>query len=62
MHFDRLDEIYAMVKSILYFEQLDKTGLTGFGDRSDRSCTAMPILVVNNTPSTVAFLTPALNP
>ena len=47
MHFDRLDEIYVMVKSILSFEQLDKTGLTGFRDRSDRSCTAVPILVVN---------------
>ena len=37
MHFDRLDEIYAMVKSILPFEQLDQTGLTSFRDRSDRS-------------------------
>jgi len=50
MHFDHLDEIYAMVKSILSFEQLDKTGLTGFWDRSDRSCTAVPILVVNICP------------
>ena len=26
MNIDRLDEIYAMVKSILHFEQLDQTG------------------------------------
>ena len=50
MHFDHLDEIYAMVKSFLSFEQLDKTGLTGFWDRSDHSCTAVPILVVNICP------------
>jgi hypothetical protein len=30
MHFDRLDEIYAMVKFIMLFEQLYQTGLTGF--------------------------------
>ena len=47
MHFDRLDETYAMVKFILSFEQHDNTVLTGFGGRSDWSCTAVPILVVN---------------
>ena len=31
MHFDRLDESYAMAKSILPFGQLDQTGLTYFG-------------------------------
>jgi len=29
MHFDRLDEIYTMVKSILHFENIDQTDLTG---------------------------------
>jgi hypothetical protein len=37
MHFDRLDEIYAMVKSNWYFEHFGLTGLTGVGERSDRS-------------------------
>ena len=50
MHLNRLSEIYVMVKSILSFEQLDKTGLTDFRDKSDRSCTAVPILVVNICP------------
>ena len=31
MHFDHPDEIYAIVKSILYFEKFDQTGLTGWG-------------------------------
>ena len=43
MHFDSLEEIYAMVKSNLYFEQLDKTGRIDFRDKSDRSYTAVPI-------------------
>jgi hypothetical protein len=34
MHFDRFDEIYAMVKYNWHFEQF---GLTGVGQRSDRS-------------------------
>ena len=45
MYFDRLDEIYAMVKSILHFEQLDQTGLTGFMGRSDRSSQSCHFLV-----------------
>ena len=28
MHFDRLDEIYAMVKSNLYFDKVTLTGQT----------------------------------
>ena len=28
MYFDRLDEIYAMVKFILHFENFNQTGLT----------------------------------
>ena len=47
MHIDRLDEIYAMVKSILPFEQLEQTGQIGFGDRSDRSSPAGPLLSAN---------------
>ena len=31
MHFDRLDEIYAMVKSILHFENIDQTSLNRLG-------------------------------
>jgi hypothetical protein len=37
MHFDRLDEIYAMVKSIWHFENFGLTGLTGVCQRSDLS-------------------------
>jgi hypothetical protein len=36
MHFDRLDEIYAMVKSNWHFEHFGLTGLTGVGQRSER--------------------------
>ena len=36
MHFDHLDEIYAMVKSNLQFDKLVLTGLTGLHDRSDQ--------------------------
>ena len=36
MHFDRLDEIYAMVKSNWQFEKVFLTGLTGVHDWSDR--------------------------
>jgi hypothetical protein len=37
IHFDRLDEIYAMVKSNWNFEQFGLTSLTGVDQRSDRS-------------------------
>jgi hypothetical protein len=37
MHYDRLDEIYAMVKSKWHFEHFGLTGLTGVGQSSDRS-------------------------
>jgi hypothetical protein len=37
MHFDLLDEIYAMVKSNWHFEHFGPVGLTGGGDRSDQS-------------------------
>ena len=36
MNFDLLDESYPMVKSILHFEQVDQTGLTGLEKWSDR--------------------------
>jgi len=36
MNFDLLDESYPMVKSILHFEQVDQTGLTGLKKWSDR--------------------------
>ena len=36
MNFDLLDESYQIVKSILYFEQVDQTSLTSLGKRSDR--------------------------
>jgi hypothetical protein len=36
MHFDQLDEIYAMVKSNLQFYNVIKTGMTGLHDRSVR--------------------------
>jgi len=29
MHFDRLDEIYTMVQSNWYFDNVTQTGLTG---------------------------------
>jgi hypothetical protein len=37
MHFDSLDEIYAMVESNWHFEQFGLTGLTGVGQSSGRS-------------------------
>ena len=36
MHFDHLDEIYAIVQSNWRFGNIFHTGLTGFHDRSDR--------------------------
>jgi len=56
MHFDRLDEIYAMVQSNLQFDKLVYTGLTGLKERSDRSpqivqkTLTVPILGVNICP------------
>jgi len=53
MHFDHLDEIYAMVKSNLQFNKLVLTGLTGLHNRSDRSAqivqqtSCVPILDAN---------------
>jgi len=53
MHFDHLDEIYAMVKSNLQFDKLVLTGLTGLHNRSDRSAqivqqtSCVPILDAN---------------
>jgi len=40
MNFDLLDESYPMVKSILHFEQVDQTGLTGLKKWSDRFSTS----------------------
>ena len=37
MHFDRLDNIYAMVQSNCQFDKLFLTNLTGLYKRSDRS-------------------------
>jgi hypothetical protein len=37
MNLDLLDETYSMVKSKLYFVDIDHTGLTGGTHRSDRS-------------------------
>ena len=42
MHFDRLDEIYAMVKSILHFGEVDQTGLTSLGKRPNRFPDQLP--------------------
>ena len=36
MHFDRLDEIYAMVQSNWHFDKLTQIGLTGLYNQSDR--------------------------
>ena len=35
MNLDLLDESYPMVKSILHFEQVDQTGLTGSTGRAN---------------------------
>ena len=54
MHFDRLDDIYVMVKSNCQFDKVVLTGLTGLDDMYDRSAQivqqtlTVPILVVNN--------------
>jgi hypothetical protein len=37
MKLDLLDETYLMVKSTMYFVDIDHTGLTGGTHRSDRS-------------------------
>ena len=50
MHFDLLDDSCAMVKSILPFEELDQTGLTGLEDSP-----VVPILVVNTLPCTESW-------
>ena len=56
MHFDRLDEIYAVAQSNLQFDKLVYTGLTGSCERSDRSVQiapktlVVPILGVNICP------------
>ena len=57
MNFDRLDEIYAMVKSNRQFDKIILTDLTGLDDRSDRfaqifqKTLIVPILSVNNITS-----------
>ena len=54
MHFDRLDEIYAMVKSNLQFEKVVLAGLTSLDDTSNWSAQivqqmlTVPILGINN--------------
>ena len=54
MHFDRLDEIYAMVQSNWHFDNVIQTGLTDLMDQSDRFAQIvqqtryLPILDVNN--------------
>ena len=54
MHFDRLDDIYVMVKSNCQFDKVVLTGLTGLDDRFDRfalivhQTLTVPILSVNN--------------
>ena len=53
MNFDRLIDIYAMVKSNGQFDKIILTGLTGFHERSDQSAQivqqtlTVPILSVN---------------
>ena len=42
VHFDRLDKIYAMVKSILHFGEVDQTGLTSLDKRPDRFPDQLP--------------------
>jgi hypothetical protein len=37
MHFDRLDEIYAVLKYNWHFEHVSWNDLTSWGERSDRS-------------------------
>jgi len=51
MHFDRLDEIYAMVQSYWYFDNVPQTGLTDLSDRFTQivqQTRYLPILDVNN--------------
>ena len=48
MHFDRLDESYAMGKSNLNFGKVTLTDLTGLCILVRPVCTALPILVVND--------------
>ena len=50
MHFDRLDESYAMMKSKLHFDKVTLTGLTGLCILVRPVCTAVRILVVNICP------------
>ena len=53
MHFDHLDEIYAMVQSNWHFHIVTQIGLTSLHDRSDRFAQIvqhtqyLPILGVN---------------
>ena len=47
MHFDHLDESYAMVKSNLNFGKIIMTGLTGLCIPVRPGRPVMPILVVN---------------
>ena len=47
MHFDLLDERYAMVKSNMHFDKVTLTSLTGLCIPVRLVCTAVPILVVN---------------
>ena len=60
MHFDRLDEIYAMVQSNWHFDNVTQTGLTGLQDQSDQFARIvqqtwyLPILDVNKKYSTLS--------
>ena len=50
MHFDHLDESYAMVKSNLHFDEVTLTGLTGLCIPVRPISTTMPILIINICP------------
>jgi len=50
MHFDRLDESYAMVNSNLNFGKVTLTGLTGLCILVKPVRPVMPILVINICP------------
>ena len=50
MHFDHLDESYAMVKSNLNFGKVTLTGLTGLCIPVRPVRPVMPILVINICP------------
>jgi len=60
MHFDHLEENYAMVQSNWKFDNVFQTGLTGFHNRSDRFCSDCPVNLSCPDPPGIRIIRPCV--